>query len=99
MSQTWTFAPIISNFTSATTHVVQSGDNIRVWGVSVANSTSGNITVNLRHTGTSTDYLKLRCPANNTTIISNRWIADKGLDVLISDASVEVAVFHGHGGA
>jgi len=99
MSHTWTFASIVSNFTTATTHIVQNGDNIRFWGAVVSNASGAAVTVNFRQTGTSTEYFRIRCPASSTTAVTNRFIADKGLDVLISDASVEVAVFHGHGGA
>lgn len=90
------FAPRVTFNALADTNAVDiaNGETIRVWGFIAASTAGGTKTLTFRSSDGATTYLVISLTANTNQVSNVKWIADKGLEIVASAATVSVTVFH-----
>lgn len=82
---------------SSTDSLIESGNNITVFGI-IASNSSGGGTVTLEEANTSTVIAIIEILAGDSFESSIVWLADQGLQVT-TDASTVCTIFHSQVGA
>jgi hypothetical protein len=95
-----TVAPVTTYGLLSSTVTIESGETIRVFGLSVWNGTGAPQRVQLQRADTSATFIDLAVPANRTEVFNIKFLAPWGLQVAsLGDANASVTVYHSHGGS
>ncbi len=77
---------------------IESGSSLTVYSIVCSNTSTSAETVTIEDAGTTTIKLRIRVPGDDTTEVSTKFLADKGIQIT-TPTNTDCVVFHSQPGS